>query len=251
MERYKALKVFCDYLLAVLMLLALWELAAALMDVPYLPGPPESLAAFYQEMRTDLWTHLLVSTSRVVVGLLAALIPAAALGMLLGRVEKLDRYAAPLVYLTYPVPKIVFLPLIIALLGLGDPAKIFLISIIVFFQILVTTRDASRQVDKAVVDSILSLGAGELHIYRHVVLPACLPKIFTALRISLGTAIAVLFFSETVASRTGIGYYVMDAWARLAWEEMFAGIIAMGAMGIVLYLLLDWLERKICPWEFI
>lgn len=190
----------------------------------------------------------------MVISLLAALAPAVALGMVLGRVEKFDRYAAPLIYLTYPVPKIIFLPLVITLLGLGELSKIFLISVIVFFQILVTTRDASRQVNKSMVDSMLSLGAGELHIYRHVIYPACLPKILTALRISLGTAIAVLFFSETIANRGGIGgigYHLMEAWARLEWDVMFAGIIAMGIMGFALYLLLEWVEKKLCPWEFL
>lgn len=69
----------------------------------------------------------------------------------------------------------------------------------------------------------------------------------TSLRISFGTAIAVLFFSETVANQGGIGgivYYVMEAWARLQGNEMFAGIIAMGIMGFSLYFFLDWLEKK-------
>ena len=193
--------------------------------------------------------NLLVSTARVIASLLVALLPAVLLGMVLGRVERLDRYAAPLIYLTYPVPKIIFLPVVLTLLGLGDVSKIFLISIIVFFQILVTTRDAARQVNKGMVDSVISLGAGELQIYRSVIYPACLPKILTSLRISLGTAIAVLFFPKQspTGGLWGIGCYVMDAWARLAWDEMFAGIIAMGAMGFILYLILDWLEKRLCP----
>lgn len=244
--------VAADYTGAVVLLLALWELASLSLNKPYFPGPYESFLAFGREMGKGLWVHLLVSTYRVVVSLAVALVPAVALGMVLGRVERLDRYAAPLVYLTYPVPKIIFLPLVITLLGLGDISKIFLISIIVFFQILVTTRDASRQVNKSMVDSVLSLGAGELQIYCHVIFPACLPKILTALRISLGTAIAVLFFSETFATRGGaggIGYYLMEAWARLEWDAMFAGIIAMGLMGFFLYLVLEWAEKRLCPWE--
>lgn len=243
-----------DYLLAIAILLIIWEIASLWLNEPYFPGPRESSLAFVHEMRKDLWAHLLVSTARVVVSLVAALLPAVALGMILGRVERLDRYAAPLIYITYPVPKIIFLPVVITLLGLGDLSKIFLISVVVFFQILVTTRDAARQVNKGVVDSVLSLGAGEFQIYRHVIYPSCLPKLLTALRISLGTAIAVLFFSETVANRGGIGgigYYLMDAWARLEWNVMFAGIIAMGIMGFILYLILDWLEKKACPWEFL
>lgn len=248
-------QVVLDYLLAVAVLLAVWEIASLGVGQPFFPGPYESILAFARELRKDLGIHLLVSTARVVAGLLAALVPAVLLGMVLGRVERLDRYAAPLIYLTYPVPKIIFLPLVVVLLGLGNLSKVFLIFIIVFFQILVTTRDAARQVNKSMVDSVLSLGANELQVYHHVVYPSCLPKILTALRISLGTAIAVLFFSETVANRGGeaggIGYYVMDTWARLQWDEMFAGVIAMGIMGFTLYLFLDWLEKKICPWEFL
>ncbi|MFZ5643063.1 MAG: ABC transporter permease [Bacillota bacterium] len=243
-----------DYFAAIIFLLALWEAMSLLLNKPYFPGPYESFLAFASEMRKDLWAHLLVSTARVVISLVVALVPAVVLGMVLGRVQSLDRYAAPLVYLTYPVPKIIFLPLVITLLGLGELSKIFLISVIVFFQILVTTRDASRQVNRSMVDSVLSLGAGELQIYRHVIFPSCLPKILTALRISLGTAIAVLFFSETIANRGGIGgigYHLMEAWARLEWDVMFAAIIAMGIMGFALYMFLEWLEKKTCPWEFL
>lgn len=250
----KIKKTLIDYSIAVLILLVLWETASLWLNKTYLPGPYLSFLTFVHELGRNLGSHLLVSTGRVVISLVAALVPAVLLGMILGRVEKYDRIAAPLIYLTYPVPKIIFLPLVITLMGLGDLSKIFLIWIIVFFQILVTARDAARQVNKSMVDSVLSLGAGEMQIYRHVIFPACLPKILTALRISLGTAIAVLFFSETVANLGGyggIGYYVMEAWARLEWNVMFAGIIAMGVMGFVLYLFLDWLEKKICPWEFL
>ncbi|HPU35209.1 MAG TPA: ABC transporter permease subunit [Bacillota bacterium] len=253
MDRHRRLVAF-DYFLAVVVLLVLWEILSYCLNESFFPGPLESFITFARELGDKLGMNLLVSTARVIASLLVALLPAVLLGMVLGRVERLDRYAAPLIYLTYPVPKIIFLPVVLTLLGLGDVSKIFLISIIVFFQILVTTRDAARQVNKGMVDSVISLGAGELQIYRSVIYPACLPKILTSLRISLGTAIAVLFFSETIANRGGyggIGYYVMDAWARLAWDEMFAGIIAMGAMGFILYLILDWLEKRLCPWEFL
>jgi NitT/TauT family transport system permease protein len=248
------IKIFKDYIVAIFILIILWEITSLWLNKPYFPGPWAALVTFGRELGKDLGPHLLVSTARVLVSLLAALVPAVVLGMILGHVERLDRFAAPLIYLTYPVPKIIFLPLVVTLMGLGNFSKIFLIWIVVFFQILVTTRDASRQVSKSMIDSVLSLGAGQRQIYYHVIFPACLPKILTALRISLGTAIAVLFFSETVANTGGyggIGYFVMEAWARLEWNDMFAGIIAMGIMGFVLYLFLDWLEKKICPWEFL
>ena len=78
--------------------------------------------------------------------------------------------------------------------------------------------------------------------------PAALPDVFTALRISTGTAIAVLFFSESIAGTDGIGYYIIDAWSRIAYADMFAGIIAMAALGVVLYELLELAEARVCRW---
>jgi NitT/TauT family transport system permease protein len=167
----------------------------------------------------------------------------------MGYSPKVDRILAPLVYLIYPIPKIVFLPLILLFLGLGDTSKIFLISFIVFFQILVTTRDAARKIPSQVIDSLRSLGGKRHHIYRHVLLPATLPDVLTALRLSMGTAIAVLFFAESFATTEGLGYFIMDAWSRAAPDEMFAGIIMMGLLGVFLFLIVDALESFLCRWQ--
>ena len=78
--------------------------------------------------------------------------------------------------------------------------------------------------------------------------PAALPESFAPRRISTGTAIAVLFFSESVAGSNGLGWYIMDAWGRVAYGAMFAGIIAMAILGVVLYELIEALELSLCRW---
>ncbi|MHB1420718.1 MAG: ABC transporter permease [Bacillota bacterium] len=83
----------------------------------------------------------------------------------------------------------------------------------------------------------------------HVIIPACLPSILTATRISLGTAIAVLFFTETLAGASGLGYFILDGWHRAEFSDMFAGILAMGLLGVVLYGILDILDRFWCNWQ--
>ncbi len=117
-----------------------------------------------------------------------------------------------------------------------------------FFQILVTSRDAARAIPPASVLSVRSLGAGRMQVFRHVVVPAALPEIFTALRIGTGTAIAVLFLAESVAGTSGLGYYIVDAWGRIDYNAMFAGILAMAILGVVLYEVLDALESRLCRW---
>ena len=84
--------------------------------------------------------------------------------------------------------------------------------------------------------------------FKHLVFPAMLPKLFSALRVSLGVAIATLFFAENYATTYGIGYLVMNAWSMVDYPKMFAGIIALSLMGFVLFKLIDLIELKCCPW---
>ncbi|MEW6275847.1 MAG: ABC transporter permease [Bacillota bacterium] len=247
--RNKILSRLIFKLAPILVLFLSWQLLAVLLNSAALPTPGRAFLTFFQEIPAGLWKHFLVSSWRVLASIFISLLGGVALGLWLGAEERFDRFFAPLIYLTYPVPKIVFLPVVMVFLGLGDLSKIFLITLVVFFQDLVTTRDAARNVSQAMILSVVSLGAGKLDIYRHVIWPAIIPDVFTALRIGSGTAIAVLFFAESFASSEGLGYYLMDAWSRNAYQEMFAGIMAMGLLGYLLYVGLDMLDKKICPWK--
>jgi NitT/TauT family transport system permease protein len=171
------------------------------------------------------------------------------IGLFLGRNKEADQYFSPIIYLLYPVPKIALLPVIMLLFGLGDLAKIFTITMIVFFLILITARDAGKNIDRQMYYSLISMGAGEMQMYRHVILPAVMPEIFTIIRLSIGTAIAVLFFTETFATSYGIGYFIIEAWTRIMYDEMFAGIIGLSLIGFVLYAIVDFFEKKVCKWK--
>ena len=161
----------------------------------------------------------------------------------------LDTLFAPVLYLLYPIPKVVLLPILLVLLGLADAPKIVLISLTVFFQVLVAVRDAVRSVPEGALLSIRALGGGLLDEYRHVTIPATMPAVFTSLRIGVGTAIAVLFIAEAMAGSTGLGYFIMQSWSMVNYPRMFAGIIAMALLGVVLYAIFDLLERRLTRWR--
>lgn len=236
------------YLAGSVVLIAGWALLALAVDSPALPGPAAALTEFAGSFGTDIAANLLVSAWRVVAAMVLGTLAGVPLGLLFGRSPRIDAVAAPLVFLTYPIPKVVFLPVLLVLLGLGDLSKIALITIIVFFQILVTARDAARSIPAASVLSVRSLGASRLQVIRHVVLPASLPEIFTALRIGTGTAVAVLFLAESIAGTNGLGYYIVDSWARIDYNAMFAGIIGMALLGVALYEALELAEAQACRW---
>lgn len=226
-----------------------WYALAIYAATPVLPNPISAITIFFRMLPGDISTHFEISLYRITISLFLSFVTAVPIGLVMGQNSIVDAFLAPLTYLLYPIPKIVFLPLMVIFLGLGDAPKIFLIFLIVFFQILVTARDASKEVSKQHVTSMLSLGASKWQIYRHVIWPASLPKILTALRISTGTAIAVLFLAETFASTEGLGYFILSAMGRQEYPEMFAGIIAMALLGLAAYVTVDLIEKKYCKWQ--
>ncbi|MDI6871036.1 MAG: ABC transporter permease subunit [Bacillota bacterium] len=227
-----------------------WWLLSLWLRTPTFPPPLEALRALFTR-ENGILIHFLVSARRIVLALLLALFLGLPLGLYLGRNHRIDAVVAPFLYLTYPLPKIVLLPVVMVLFGLGDLSRILLIVLTVTYQILVTARDAARALPMTAIYSIRSLGATEFDVYRHVLFPYVLPKVFTALRISSGTAIAVLFFAESFATTSGLGYLIMDAWGRTAYPVMFAAIMAMSGLGLVLYLIFEAAEQRFCRWTLV
>jgi NitT/TauT family transport system permease protein len=241
-----------DLLLAVFMLLVLWQIAAWLVNRPILPSPLIVLVTFFEELvRGELLGHFLVSLWRVLASTLLAILTAAPLGVILGQSPRLNRFTAPLIYLTYPIPKVVLVPVLLLVFGVGDLAKILIIYLILFFQILVLVRDAAAAIRPELIQSVRSLGAGRRALFRFVYLPASLPAILTALRQSVGTAVAVLYVAELFATLQGLGYYIyINGSTLFNYPAMYAGIVAMSLMGLGLYFTVDWLERRLTPWQF-
>jgi NitT/TauT family transport system permease protein len=241
-----------DLLLASLSLLIAWQLLTWLLRADVLPGPWAVIRAFIRAVPRGLGWHFLVSTWRVSASIALAMVLAVPAGLVLGQSRALDRFFAPIVYILYPIPKIVLLPVILLLLGIGDASKVFIIWLVLFFQILVVVRDQAGAIRPELIYSVRSLGAGRRALFRFVYLPATVPAALTALRVSVGTAIAVLFFAESFATSSGLGYYIInESWGRLAYPEMYAGVIAMSLLGLLLYFLIDRLERRLAPWMFV
>ncbi|WP_353616720.1 ABC transporter permease [Desulfovibrio sp. Huiquan2017] len=240
------------YGLVILVMGVLWKLAAISLGGVILPHPEDALAALCQAMSTRIfWEHFGVSLYRSVTAMALAWIIAFPLGLIMGSVKRVDKILSPFVFLTYPVPKIVLLPIFLLLLGLGDTSKIAMIALILGYQILVTTRDGVRSIHPKYFDSVRSLGGTPLDVLREVLLPAALPHGFTALRLGTGVSVAVLFFVESFATSRGLGYMIMDAWGAMDYLTMFSGILGMSIMGAALYEIANVLERKACRWMFL
>ena len=233
-----------------MMFLLLWQALAWMIHRPILPSPVAVVPVFLQLISGELGLHFLASTARVLAAIALAVVAAVPIGLGLGMAPRLDRAVSPLIAIVYPIPKIVLLPVIYVLLGITDLSKVFLIALIIFFQILVVIRDEAAKLHPELILSVRSLGAGRRALLRYVYLPASLPAVLTALRVSVGTAIAVLFIAEQSLTTYGLGYYiVVETYQVLRYPEMYAGILAMSLLGLALYLVIHRFEVRVYRYQ--
>lgn len=240
-----------DVLLAAAAIFVVWQITAMIVSMPILPTPLTVLVVFFKELQNGLFTHFVVSLWRVTAGMALSVLVAAPAGLIIGGSKRLNRLFSPVIYLLYPIPKVVFVPVVILFLGIGDTAKIVIMFLILFFQIIVLVRDQASAIAPQLIQSLQSLGAGRRALFRFIYLPASLPAILTALRQSIGTAVAVLYITELSATKYGLGYYIYYKGSTLLdYPSMYAGVIAMSLLGLGMYFTVDWLERKWCKWKF-
>ncbi len=243
---------YLSTLVGVTMFFGLWQLMALIVHQPILPSPVTVVPLFLKGMTGELGLHFLASAGRVLAAVVLATLFAAPLGLALGQMPRLDRIFGPLIAIIYPIPKIIFLPVIYVLMGISDFSKITLIAIIIFFQILVVVRDEASGLRKELILSVKSLGAGRRALFRYVYLPASIPAVLTALRISVGTAVAVLFIAEQSLTSYGLGYYiVVETYQVLLYPEMYTGIMGMGLLGVLLYFAIYSIELKVSKHMFV
>ncbi len=239
-------------LLAILALIAIWQLFSWIINRPILPSPIVVGQVFIIELQAGLIGHFLASLRRVLASTALAILIAAPLGLILGQSKRLNQVISPVIYLVYPIPKVVLVPIILLILGIGDLPKIAIIFLILFFQILVLVRDQAAGLSPELIQSVRSIGAGRRALYRFVYIPASLPAVLTALRQSIGTAVAVLYIAELFATQQGLGYYIfLNGSTLFNYPAMYAGVVAMSILGLGLYFSVDWLESRFCNWQFV
>lgn len=236
---------------APLLLVALWEGAVrvGLLDARFFPPPSLVLETFARLLADGtLARHTLVSVVRVLAGFAIGAFGGLAAGLVLGTVRPLRVALEPVVSALYVLPKIAILPLVMLIFGLGEASKVAIVAIATFFIVVINTTAAVVGVEPIYVEAGRAFGARRWQTFGHIILPGALPAIFTGLRLALGTALIVVIAAEFVAAREGIGYFIWLAWNTLRPEEMFAGFIVIGTLGVLSYAVVLAAGARLMPW---
>ncbi|EPR11691.1 ABC transporter permease [Ruminiclostridium papyrosolvens] len=227
----------------------IWYVIHLIFQTRIIPDPIRVYRSFYLFFQEGMLWHISISLWRIFAGVIIALLLGAIIGYKMAVSEMWNKILNPLVFFTYPVPKTALLPVIMTIFGLGGASKIILITMIIIFQIIITVRDSVVGIDKECIYNIRSMGASPGQILYHVVIPDIIPGILTSLRVTIGSALSILFFCEAYGTSWGMGYYILDAWTRIDYISMYKGIIVLSSVGIALFFLIDILEQKIVKWR--
>jgi sulfonate transport system permease protein len=215
-------------------LLLAWQAASAggWLSTRVLPAPTEVLQAFARLSASgELWTHLRVSALRAGAGLAVGGSLGLALGLLTGSVRLAETLLDTTFQMLRNIPALALIPLVILWFGIDESAKLFLISVSVFFPVYLNTFHGIRNVDPGLVEMARTYGLGRWQLYRRVILPGALPSILVGLRFALGLVWVILIVAETISAQAGIGYLTMNAREFLQTDVVLVGILLYALLG--------------------
>jgi NitT/TauT family transport system permease protein len=231
--------------------LAGWTLLSVLGTINrvFLPGPLDvllRLGAWFSD--GDLLTDVRISSFRVVAGWALSALVAMPAGLLIGTFQGVQALLEPLTDFIRYMPAVAFVPLVMLWVGIDESAKIGIIFIGTFFQMVLMVAEDVRRVPMAQIEAAQTMGATRCEVIEKVIIPSAKPALLDTLRVTMGWAWTYLVVAELVASNSGLGYAIIKAQRFLQTDKIFAGIIIIGAIGLAMDQCFRWLHRAAFPW---
>jgi ABC-type nitrate/sulfonate/bicarbonate transport system permease component len=241
-------------LIVPLVLLASWEIGSRVGSInPLFFPPPSRIATVALERLSDgtLFTELFATMYRLLLGFFIGALVGYVAGVLMAMNTLLRQLFEPLLSALYTIPKIVLLPIFLLLLGFGDPPKIALIALTVFFYVWVNTLGSARNIPSEYFAIAKTMTKRQWSIVRHVVLPASLPSVFTGLRIGIAVATLITISAEFIVGDSGLGYLIFNSRRLLKFEDAYVGIVVVGLLGFLLQNIVKLIGRRVTPWALV
>jgi len=235
--------------LGLLLPLLIWGVAAASdVDPVFLPSPAKVLERLSAWWDDGLVADMGISTMRVVVGWAASALIALPLGLMIGSWRSVQALLEPLTDFIRYMPAVAFIPLVMVWVGIDEGAKIAIIFIGTFFQMVLMVAEDVRRVPMAQIEAAQTMGATQMEVIEKVIIPSAKPALLDTLRVTMGWAWTYLVVAELVAANSGLGYAILKAQRFMQTDKIFAGILLIGLIGLVIDQLFRFAHRKAFPW---
>ena len=225
---------------------ALWEFVVrtGLIGSTFFPPPTTVLKTLWELIQEgEIAGELAISLQRVALAFVIGTIPAVVLGVIMGYYPRFYRLVDPLVAVTYPVPKLAILPLLLVIFGLGSAPIIAMAAILCFYPTLVSTIAGVRGVDRDLVDVVQTFGGSKVQVLWKVILPGAMPVIFAGFRLGAGIALEGEIAAEFVSASDGIGAKTWSYWQVYQIDRMYANLVVIAIVGLAITYLVKWVEN--------
>jgi len=197
----------------------------------------------------DILLHTLTTTGEIVLGFGLAIVISIPMAALLAQSEWAERILHPVLVLSQTVPKVAVAPLLVVWFGFDLTPKILIAFTMCFFPIVVDTLTGFKSAPAQLRWLALSTGATRWQTFVHFQVPAALPHIFSGIKVASTLAIVGAVVGEFVAADRGLGYQLIVANGSLDVTLSFTVLVVLSIMGVVLYVLVDLVERLVLPWH--
>ncbi|MNQ96153.1 putative aliphatic sulfonates transport permease protein SsuC [compost metagenome] len=215
----------------------------------FLPTPDQVLRQFGIQLQNPVfWDHVWISIFRVGGGFLLACLIGIPLGIVAGTYKFAESLVVPAAEFIRYMPATAFIPLIMVWAGIGEWAKILVIFLGCFFQLMLMVADNTRSVSNDLLQTSYTLGAKRWQVIEKVLIPALLPDLMNTLRLIIGWAWTYLVVAELVAASSGLGFSIMKAQRFLNTDQIFVGIIAIGLLGLLTDRTFAYCHKRFFPW---
>ncbi|MDT3343937.1 ABC transporter permease [Microbacterium aquilitoris] len=231
-----------------LAVLALWQAVTGLGLIPTyrLPAPVDVVVAAIQLAEGGaLWTHVLISVQRVVLGFVFGSLVGLAVAAIVGLTRSGDVLLSPILAAFRAIPSLALVPLLLLWMGIGEDSKVTLVAIGAFFPMFTTVAGALRHVDPHLVEMGRSFGLRGWDLFRSVQLPATVPALISGLRLALAQAWLFLVAAELLAASMGLGFLLTDAQSTGRVDRIFLAIVILAALGTLSNALVTLLQRRL------
>jgi sulfonate transport system permease protein len=227
-----------------------WSSSGGLLPARFLPSPRAVVTSFLELSASgDLWAHVRVSTLRAFAGFTVGGGLGLALGLLTGSFRWAETLLDTTLQMIRNIPALALIPLVILWFGIDESAKLFLVSLGVFFPVYINTFHGIQSVDRGLLEMGRTYGLSGWRLYREIILPGALPSILVGVRFALGFMWVMLIVAETISARSGIGFMTMNAREFMQTDVMVVGILLYALLGKIADLLAKGIERYWLRWH--
>ncbi len=241
--------IFAGQVAVGLALLAAWELSGRYLGSTWTSQPSLIFARLFRLVYSDVYWHIFITSTEIVVGLGIGAALGVAMGLLLGYSMVLGIVLRPIVVVLYNIPLVTLIPLFIFWLGFGILSKIVLIAISVFFIVFFNVFTGATQVDRDTLQSVQTMGATPREQFQKVVFPACIAWISAGMKISLPYALVAATTAEMLAAREGLGWMLSRSAAQFDMTGVYTVLFILMLMGMLVAEAAMRLESFLLRWR--